>query len=55
MGQLLLLLGKLAALIAVIGVPLVLAFALALSHATFPMTAIGTLKCYFANGVQHTC
>ncbi len=55
MGQSLLLLGKLAALIAAITVPLVLTFALTLSHATFPMNAVGSLKCYFGNGVKHAC
>ncbi len=55
MGQLLLLLGKMAGLIALIVVPLALTFTLTLSHATFPMSGIGPLKCYFVNGVQHPC
>ncbi len=55
MGQLLLLLGKLAGLIALIVVPLALTFSLTLSHATFPLSGVGVTKCYFGNGVQHAC
>ncbi len=55
MGQLLLVLGKLAGLIALIVVPLALTFLLTLSHATFPLSGVGEMKCYAGNGVQHAC
>jgi hypothetical protein len=55
MGQLLLVLGKLAGLIALIVVPLALTFSLTLSHATFSLSGVGDKKCYFGNGVQHAC
>jgi hypothetical protein len=55
MGQLLLVLGKLAGLIALIVVPLALTFLLTLSHATFSLSGVGVTKCYFGNGVQYAC
>ncbi len=55
MGQLLLVLGKLAGLIALIVVPLALTFLLTLSHATFPLSGVGEMNCYAGNGVQHAC
>ncbi len=44
MGQLLLLLGKLAGLIALIVVPLALTLLLTLSHVTFPLSGVGEMK-----------
>ncbi len=55
MGQLLVLVGKLAGFIALIVVPLALTFILALPHATYPTSGVGSLKCYLANGIQHAC
>ncbi len=55
MGQLLLLLGKLAGLIALIVIPLALTFSLTLSHVTFSLSGVGETKCYSGNGEQHAC
>ena len=43
------------ALFGTVAVMLTVTIVLTLSHATFPMSGVGSLKCYVTSGIEKTC
>jgi hypothetical protein len=43
------------ALFGTVAVMLTVTMVLTLSHATFPMSGVGRLKCYVTSGIEKTC
>jgi hypothetical protein len=43
------------ALFGTVAVMLAVTIVLTLSHATFPMSGVGSLKCYVAGGIEKAC